>query len=214
MSKHKGTIFLILFFAIGIGSFIFFYNSLWLIVNIVASFFIAASTSYGIVFTFFPDEKKQLAGSISLLILSSVVAFMLYDFHEGVNKKQKEIAHKEYIKQLEIKQEAEEEKKINEKLLSSNEGFIIIGKASNTSYLTSRAKSALRSVAHDPDSVKDVTALTESIKIRIKAYPTCRYAINVSYRAKNALGVYVKETACLLFDKNAYPIKVLPNSLF
>lgn len=214
MNKHKEIFCLIIFICCMVGLFIFFKDSLWLIINIIVSLFISFCFSMSILFFFSPEEDKNVSNGIGLLIVSiACFAFMTSAFY----KSPQEIKKEEDIKRLEEQIEEQErisDQKLTEEFLKSDKNFIFLGKADNQTYFVIRAKSAIKNIAHDPESVTDVTAIAPPLKFRIKMYPTCKYIIQVQYRAKNRFGAYVREEAFVLFDGNKSPIQVLSKSPF
>ena len=81
-------------------------------------------------------------------------------------------------------------------------------------WATIRAKSGIKRVANDPDSITDVTPTTELVRMRIKDFPNARFVMNVTYRGKNKYGALVMEKATILFDRDYNAIKVLPTMNF
>lgn len=209
--------------AIGGLFFYFFRAALWTWFNVACSLIIAF-LSWGSLTLIIsnPIVPQERYNGIGLVIFTIVIIFCLHScFYISPEEKEAKIKEKEITKQL--REEAEKadqerakklEEEENAKFASSGENVMVFGPAGNESWALTRAKSALKRFAKNPDSIKDVTALTQPVRVRIKQYPQCRYALQVQYTAQNSFGATGRHTGVVLFNSEWYGFAVLEQSPF
>ena len=216
---------ILVFFLVGISTYIYFKDSLWTIVNIIVSAIIAICISGAISFLLLPSDNllKDIGKNNSIfgmiLICIAILAFSVtrgcfYVSPEEIAERAELARLEQQMREKRAIQAKELEEKEAADFLNSNEEIKIYGTVANNDFALTRAKKAIKIFAHDPDSVTDVSAITNPVRIRIKQYPQCRYAIEVQFRAKNAFGALVKQTGVVLFDKDWYGFQVLEKRFF
>ena len=130
-------------------------------------------------------------------------------------QQEEELQAKQRQEREEILQKQDDEE--TENFIKSKEKIKIYGSIANADtmrWATIKAKSGIKRVANDPDSITDVTPITELVRMRIKDFPNARFVMNVTYRGKNKYGAVVMEKATILFDREYNVIDVLPTMDF
>lgn len=121
-----------------------------------------------------------------------------------------------------IRQEKEEEFKRKDAeetqaFIKSKEKIKIYSSISDSDsmrWATIKAKNGIKHIANDPDSIIDVSPITEIVRIRIKDIPDARYAMKVSYRGKNQYGAVVREEATIIFNRSYTVLSISPKTYF
>lgn len=176
---------------------------------------------------------KVIAKWITVHPLKAIIAVVLITgiIEENIPKSDEQIAKEEQKRierqqkedlQEQQRQEAEAalQKQDDEEtsdFIKSKERTKVYSSTANADtihWATIRAKSGIKRVANDPNSITDVTPATELVRMRIKDFPNARFAMNVTYRGKNKYGALVMEKATILFDREYNVINVLPTMVF
>lgn len=205
--------------------FYFFRYSLFIWFNILCSVILAALIWGCISFIYNPLLPEERKTGIGLGILSIILILCLHScFYVSPEENVAKIKRQELNRQInELKEQADREEKErlakleeeeNLQFANSGKDIMIFGPAENESWALTRAKSALKRFAKNPDSIKDVIALSKPVRIRIKQYPKCRYALQVQYMGQNSFGATSRHTGVVLFDSNWYGFTVLEKSPF
>lgn len=169
-------------------------------------------------------SAHQLKAIIAVALISSIIGKNIPKSDEQIAKEEQKKIDKQQEEELQAKQRQEREDALQkhddeetQDFIKSKEKIKIYGSIANADtmrWATIKAKSGIKRVANDPDSISDVTPTTELVRIRIKDIPDARFSMSVSYRGKNKLGAMVLEEATVLFDKDYNAIKVLPKMKF
>ena len=214
----KLIIFVALFAISCVGSFIFFKESLWTVVNIIVSIVISLCICGGISLLLPPLDKEGVAPGIGIIAIGilvfSVIKGCFYVSHDKIEERKRLAELQEQARQEQIIADIKKDEQESSVFASSNEEIMTFGTAGNNEIFLSRAKRTIKNFAHDPDSVTDVEAVTPAVRLRMKDYPQCRYAIQVRFRAKNALGAYIRQEAVVLFGKDGQGFKIIDKSIF
>lgn len=206
-----------------ISTFIYFYESLRILINIIVSIVVALFISFGIM-AFIYLSDKSLSGSkggnfiygivflIFGIILFSGIRSCFYvnseERAERLKREQIQIeANKLHALEL-LQREATE----TADFVISDEEYKIYGTFDNQQILLRCAEQAIKIFAYEPDTVTDVQAVTLALRLRIKQFPQCRYALQVQYRARNSFGAFVLTTAVILFDRDLNGFEILEKS--
>lgn len=153
----------------------------------------------------FKDKLYTFIGIISLVLIISF-CISLYSCIRGCQKNTKEYEEQTRIQMEQIESQ---DKRETEEFLKSNRDFYIYQYSDTGDIFIPRATSILKEYAHDPSSVTDVLPISKVIKVRATAFPECRYALKVTYRAKNGFGALVKQQAIILFNKYGNGINII-----
>ena len=209
----------IIFGILSYGIIPIFLSKLWFIfavpIGIVASAAISAILYCIIVKT---RIEKIIFVSIILIALSIGISYMAKEYgnklqadikKEEAAKKQAEFESRNRKEREELAMLAKEQEEY-QKFLKTGESVITYEiYSNNTSTVKRRATEALKRFALDPNSVQDVQPLTGIVRVHVRGYPTCRYAITVRYRAKNAFGGLVLNEGIVLLDRERIGVAVL-----
>lgn len=224
--KLLSVLSVLIFLASGIGTFVFFNDSLWLLVNIIVSFTIAFGLGFGFFALFQPGlpevegaPNSEIAGIFLIIIAAVIFGGVKSCYYTSPEEKAEMLAaieEKEKAAELERRERAIAAEKLEKEesadFLASGENMKIYGAAPEDYLFLTKAKFLLRKYAHDPDSLKDVQILGPALRVRVKEYPNCRYAAKVSFRAKNAFGAVVRNEGVIFYDRGINPIVFLPDS--
>lgn len=169
-------------------------------------------------------SAHPLKAIIAVALLSSIVSKSIPKSDEQIAKEEQKKIEKQQKEELREKQRQERKEELQRKddketqdFINSKERIKIYSSTANADtmqWATIKAKSGIKGIANDPDSITDVTPTTELIRMRIKDIPDARFAMSVSYRGKNKLSAVVSEEATVVFNKNYDVIKILPNISF
>lgn len=169
-------------------------------------------------------SAHPLKAIIAVALLSSIVSKSIPKTDEQIAKEEQKKIEKQQKEELREKQRQERKEELQRKddketqdFINSKERIKIYSSTANADtmqWATIKAKSGIKGIANDPDSITDVTPTTELIRMRIKDIPDARFAMSVSYRGKNKLSAVVSEEATVVFNKNYDVIKILPNISF
>ena len=203
--------------ACAIGSFFYFENGLWLILNIVVS--VAIGILIGLSVLVISGGTKPpaspgnfAAGFLTLLITGLAFWGLSSCFHiSDADLQEKAIKKEEKRQQDELNRKAALERDIKEEseFRASGKDFEIYGTEDDEKWALIRAETALKHFVKDPASLSGVAPVSKPLRIRIKAYPACRYAIQVRFKAKNSFGAMGVSVATVLFDSRWNGIAVL-----
>ena len=169
-------------------------------------------------------SAHPLKAIIAVALISSVVSKSIPKSDEQIAKEEQKKIEKQQKEELREKQRQEKEEELQRQddketqdFINSKEKIKIYNSTANADamqWATIKAKSGIKSIANDPDSITDVTPTTELVRMRIKDIPNARFAMSVSYRGKNKLSAVVSEEATVVFNKNYDVIKILPKISF
>ena len=165
-----------------------------------------------------------LKAIIAVALISGIVEKNIPKSDKQIAREEQKRIEKQQEEELQAKQRQEREEILQkqddeetENFIKSKEKIKIYGSIANADtmrWATIKAKSGIKRVANDPDSITDVTPITELVRMRIKDSPNARFVMNVTYRGKNKYGAEVMEKATILFDREYNVIDVLPTMDF
>lgn len=164
------------------------------------------------------NTGKLVFVSIISIVLSAGISYIAKDYGDKLQAeiRKEEAAQKEAefrarnLKELEKLAAIDNEREEYQKFLQTGESVATYQTYESNPLITKRrAAEALKRFAHDPSSVQDVQPLTGIVRVHVRGYPTCRYAITVEYRAKNALGGLVLKEGVVLLDRDLLGVAIL-----
>lgn len=216
-STQKQVFILIIGIAAAVGTFFYFENGLWLWVNIAVSIGIGFLVSGSLACIMEGDNSlTSNNGKFAGFVMLGVTAMCFLGLHSCFHVSDAELQNRKEQAELKVQQDkvAKEEaaKKNAEEeaaFLASGKDFEIYGTVNNERWALIRAERAIKNFAKDAKSVSDVVATSKPLRIRIKAYPSCRFAMQVRFRAKNSFGAMLANDATVLFNSDWQGIAVL-----